>query len=114
QRLGLRHVPREAVEQEALLRVVLGQPVPDHRDRDLVGNQVAAAHVVPRLAPERRPAAHVVAEDVTCRNLRDRQVRRYELGLRPLARTGWPDEDDAHGLPKEAFVVALLKLALDL
>jgi hypothetical protein len=23
-------------------------------------------------------------------------MRRYELGLRPLARTGRPDEDDAH------------------
>ena len=40
--------------------------------------------------------ADVVPEDVTCRNLRDRQVRREELGLCPLARTRGAHEDDTH------------------
>ena len=51
--LGLRHVAREPVEQEALRGVVLGQPVADHPDGDLVGHQVAGVHVLARLE---RPA----------------------------------------------------------
>src|SRR5580704_6072069 len=100
QRLGLGHVPREPVEQEAALRVVLLQPVGNHRDRDLVGHQVAAVHEGLGRAAEFGAGAHVVPEDLTCRDRRDRQVGGYELGLRPLARTGGPDEDDSHYLRK--------------
>src|ERR1700728_1747440 len=100
QRLGLGHVPREPVEQETGLRVVLLQPVGDHRDRDLVGHQVPAVHVGLGRAAKFGAGAHVVPEDLTCRDRRDRQVGGDELGLRPLARTGGPDEDDAHYLRK--------------
>ena len=41
ERLGLRDVAREAVEHEAVLRVVLGEPVADERDRHVVGNELA-------------------------------------------------------------------------
>src|SRR5262249_24331958 len=55
-----------------------------------------ALHVGLGPAAERGPVADVVPEDVTCRDLRDRQVRREELGLRPLARTRGAHEDDTH------------------
>src|SRR5262249_559866 len=100
ERLGLRDVAGKPVEQEAGGVVVVGQPVGDHRDGDLVGDKVATLHV--RLGPAAQggATADVVAEDVTCRDLRDRQVRREELGLCPLARTGGAHEDETHYLRK--------------
>src|SRR6201994_3184614 len=72
------------------------QPVPDHRHRYLVRYQVASFHELPGLTAELGVAGDVVPENITCRDPRDRQVRSDELGLCPLARTGGPDEDDAH------------------
>ncbi len=74
QRLGLRDVAREAVEQEAALRVILQQPGLDHGDGDLVRDQVTAIHERLGLAAEFGAGADVVPEDVACRDLRDRQV----------------------------------------
>src|SRR6185312_13026802 len=62
---GLRSRPREAVEQKALARVRLGEPVPDHVDGDLVRNQLACVHVTLRLDAERRALGDVRAEDVS-------------------------------------------------
>ena len=45
QRGGLRHGAREAVEQEAVGGVGLGQPVADHVDGDLVRHELAGVHV---------------------------------------------------------------------
>jgi len=44
ERLGLRHGPGEAVQQEPGLGVVVLEPVGDHGDRHLVGDQVAPLH----------------------------------------------------------------------
>src|ERR671933_901246 len=52
QRLGLGDVAGEAVEQEAVLAVAVGEAAEDHPDDDLVGHEVAALHVRLRLAPE--------------------------------------------------------------
>ena len=100
QRLGLRHVPGEPVEQEPRPGVVLSQPALDHGNRDLVRYQVAAVHEGLGLAAKFGAGAHVVTEDVACRNFRYRQVGGNELGLCPLARAGWPYEDDSHYLRK--------------
>src|ERR1039458_6188529 len=80
ERLSLRHGPGEAVQQEPGLGVVVLEPVGDHGDGPLVRNQVPSRHVRLGPAAERGAMADVVAEDITCRDLRDRQVRRYELG----------------------------------
>ena len=48
---------REPIEQEPLLRVVLGQPVADHRHRDLVGNQVRPGRGNP--GPQAGTADHI-------------------------------------------------------
>ena len=94
--LGLRDRAREAVEQEAAVRVVLGQPVADHVDGDVVRDEVAPVHERLGLEPERGPLADVRAEDVAGRDLGHREVLGDELRLCPLAGSGWPDEDEAH------------------
>ena len=96
QRLGLGHVAREAVEQKPGLRVVLGQPVADHRHGDLVGDEITAVHVLLGLGAEVGAVRNVEPEDVACGNARDRQVRCHEVGLSPFARSGGPNQDDAH------------------
>ena len=65
--------------------------VADHVDGDVVGHEVAAVHERLRLEAEGGPLAHVGAEDVARRDLGHGKVLRDELGLRPLARSGWPD-----------------------
>ncbi len=96
QDLRLRDVPREAVEQETVLRVVLGQTVADHGDGDLVGHQVTTVHERLGQLAEIRAARDVGTEDVTCRDFRDGQVRCDVLGLCPLTRSGGPDQDETH------------------
>ncbi|SPL87616.1 Adenylate kinase [[Actinomadura] parvosata subsp. kistnae] len=58
------------VEQEPVLRVVLGQTVTDHGDGDLIGHQVTTVHVRLGQLAKIRAAGDVGTEDVTCRNLR--------------------------------------------
>src|SRR3954449_5998774 len=96
ERLRLRDVAGEAVEQEALAGVVLLEPGDDHPDRDLVGHEIAGVHELLGLLAELRALADVRAEDVTGRDLRDPEVGGDELGLRPLSRSGGPDEDQTH------------------
>src|ERR1700722_7514231 len=71
QRLGLRHGPREPVEQEPGLRVRLLEPGRHHPDRDLVGYQVTPVHIGLGLLPELGPGTDVVPETIACRDLRD-------------------------------------------
>lgn len=94
QRLG--DVARETIEQEALGGVLLLQTVAHHGDGDFVRDEVTGVHVRLRLLTQWRALTHVRPEDVTSRNLGDRLVRGDELGLRPLARSRGPNQDDAH------------------
>ena len=96
QRLGLRHGARKAVEQKPVGRVGLGQPVPDHVDRDLVRHELPAVHVPLGLDAQRGTGRDVGAEDVPGRDLGYGQVRGDELGLCALPRTGWAHEDQSH------------------
>src|SRR3954447_7214916 len=96
ERLGLGDVAREAVEQEPLAGVVVLQPRQDHPDRDLVRDEVAGVHELLRLLAELGALADVGAEDVPGRDLRDPEVCGDEWGLRPLSRSGGPDEAQTH------------------
>ena len=49
ERLGLRLGAREAVEDEAVLGLVLVDALGDHADDHVVGDEVAAVHVLLRL-----------------------------------------------------------------
>jgi hypothetical protein len=93
---GLGHVARQAVQQETALGVRLLHAVLRHRDGDLVGDEIAGVHVGLREFPELRLLADVGAEQVARGDVRDREVLGEERGLRSLARTGRPDEDDSH------------------
>ena len=96
QRLGLRHVAREAVEQEAVRGVRLLHAVLGHPDGDLVRDQVAGVHVRLGLLAQLGALADVGAEEVARGDVRDRQVLGKVRSLRSLAGTGRSDEDDSH------------------
>jgi hypothetical protein len=94
--LGLRDGPREAVEEEPDLRIGLGQAVLHHRHGDLVGDEVAGVHVDLRLLAELGLTADVGPEDVARRDRRNAEPTGDDLRLGALARSGGPQEDDAH------------------
>src|SRR5260221_2165016 len=96
QDLRLGDVAREAVEEEAVRGVGLGQPVADDVYRELVRDQLPGVGVLLRLHAQGGAAADVRAEDVAGGDLRHAQVVGDELGLRALARTRRAYENDAH------------------
>ncbi len=87
---------REAVEQEPLEGVGLGQPVAHHLDRHVVRHQVTAVHERLGLHAQWGAVADVGPEDVPRADLGHAAVLGDELGLRPLARSRWPHQDEAH------------------
>ena len=95
ERLGLREVAREAVEDEPVARVVLREPLADHPDRELVRDEVAAGHDRVDLAAERRRVVER-AEHVARRDVRDPVLGRDPLRLRALARPLRAEEQEVH------------------
>ena len=85
ERLGLRLGAREAVEDEAVGRLGGVDPLGDHADDHLVGDEVAAVHVLLRGAAELGLLAHRGAEDVAGRVVGQAQVFLQALALRSLA-----------------------------
>ena len=83
--LGLGAVAREAVEDDALRRIALGEPVQEHPDGDVVGHELAAVHVAARLQPDRRAVADGGPEQVARRDVRQPEVPREGRRLGPLA-----------------------------
>jgi hypothetical protein len=60
------------------------------------GTEVAPVHEGLGLHAERGALGDVGPEDVTGADLGDAAVLGDELGLRPLPRSRWPDQDEAH------------------
>ena len=83
--LGLPRVPREPVDDEAEVPVVLGEPVPDHRLHQVVPDQFSRRHDPAHLRAQLGVVLHVPPEDVPHADVHQVQVRRQHLGLRPLA-----------------------------
>ncbi len=65
QDLGLRHVAREPIKQEALGGVLLGEPISDHPDGDLIRNEITRIHVPLREHAEVSALSDVRPEDVS-------------------------------------------------
>ena len=112
-RLGLG--PREAVEDRAIARVGLAEPVEEHPDRQVVGHELAAIHVLSWLrgraaVPDsRRPRNR--SPVATCGS----PSRSARTGACvPLPAPGPPRSTSTHASPDEAFVVAHHQLRLDL
>src|SRR3954451_1446259 len=94
ERLGLLVRAWEAVEEEAVLGVGLGEPVEDHADDDLVGDQVAAVHVLLGLLAEVRAVLDGLAQHVARGDVGEREVLLEALGLGALARAGRAEQDE--------------------
>ena len=92
--LGLDDVAREAVEHESTRRVVLGEPVADQRDRELVGNELAGGEDRLDLAPELRACCHGSAEHVARRHVRHTVDSGDPLRLRALPGSLRPENED--------------------
>ena len=93
--LGLSGVAREAVEQDALRGVRLGQPLEEHVDRHRIGDEFAAVHVALGGEAQRRPVADGGPEQVAGGDVGQAEPLGQDLGLRPLAGAGGAEKDDA-------------------
>src|SRR6185437_8088587 len=74
--LGLPRVPREPVDDEAEVPVVLGEPVPDHRLHQIVPDQFSCRHDPAHLRAQLGVVMHVPPEAVTHADVHHVQVRR--------------------------------------
>ena len=81
ERLGLRLGAREAVEDEAVLGLRARRPLGDHADDHLVGDEVAAVHVLLRLAAEL--GLRRAPRRAGCRRSRSRAAGSPPAGARP-------------------------------
>ena len=93
QRRGLCRVAREAIQDHAALGVVCRQPREQHPDRDVVGHEMAALHVAPRLETDGRPVPNCSPEQVTGRHVGNLKPLCQDTRLRPLAGPGSPKKD---------------------
>src|SRR6204780_4973077 len=82
---GLAPVPREPVDDEAVVPVVLGQPVPDHRLHQVIADQLARRHHAAHLRAHLGAVLNIPAEDVTHADVHDVQIGREQLALGALA-----------------------------
>ena len=96
QLLDLGEGARVAVEQEALLGVLLVDQVADHPVGGLVGHVLAGIHVALRLHTQRGALRDVGAEDVAGGDGRDAEVLGDVLRLSTLAGPGRPHDDQLH------------------
>jgi hypothetical protein len=93
QRAGLLDRAREAVEQEAVASVVVGEALDDHADHDRVGHQLALVHVLLGRAPELGAGLARGAQDVAGRDVREAEILGQQRGLRALAGAGRTQQD---------------------
>src|SRR3954453_22431159 len=94
QSLGLGHRAREAIQDEAVGRLLLLQALRDHPDDHLVGHQVAAVHELLGLRADLGALLDRRAQDVACREVRQPEVLLEALALGPLAGSRGPEEDE--------------------
>lgn len=96
QRFGLRDGPREAVEQEALGAIGLGDAFLDQGDDDVVGYQAAAVHHAFHLLAERAAGLDCGAQHVAGGDLRNAELLGDEPCLGAFAGTGCPEQNHTH------------------
>ena len=94
QGFGLRHRPRKAVQNGALHAVRVLHPLPDHRDRDIIGHQLPALHVTLGEDPQVRLAGKMLPEKVAGGDVRQAQLLTEHFRLGSFARTGRAEQDN--------------------
>ena len=86
ERLGLRHRAREAVEHEALARVLVAEPLADQRDHQVVGHELARVVDRLHLPAELRARRTIAARSMSPgRHVRDAVLRGDQPPLGSLA-----------------------------
>ena len=93
ERAGLLDRAREAVEQEPVAGVIVGESLDDHPDDDLIGNQLALVHVLLGEQPELAAGLARGAQDVAGRDVRQAEVLGQQRGLGALAGAGRTQQD---------------------
>src|SRR5580658_835104 len=83
--LGLPPVPRKAVDDEAVVPVVIGQPAADHRLDQVVPDQLPRGHDPPDLGAHLGVVLHVPAEDVAHGDVHEVEVGGQQLALRAFS-----------------------------
>jgi hypothetical protein len=96
QRFGLTFGAGKPVEDEAVLGVRLGHPLPEHLDGDLVGDVLPGLHYRVDPPAELGPARHVITEHVAGGDVGDAETLGDTGGLGPFACPGRPDEQKLH------------------
>ncbi len=91
--VGLLGGAREAVEDEAVLRILLLEALGRHRHDQRVGNEVTGVHVLLRLLAELRALLDVGAQHVAGGDERQPEVVLKARRLRPLARARRTEQD---------------------
>ena len=86
--LGLGAVAGEAVEDDPLRGIALGESVQEHPDGDVVGDQLTPVHVAPRFQPDREPS-RTAARNRSPVATRQPEVRRRGACV-PLPEPGAP------------------------
>jgi hypothetical protein len=92
QGLSLRECTGEAIQDPGLGGVGAVDPGCDHRDHDVVRDQLAGVHVLRGLAPQLAALSDLLTEHVTGGDVQDLAAGRQLLGLGALAGTGRAEE----------------------
>ena len=87
-RSSLGQIARIAVQDEAVGRIGLRQPLLQHAEQDIVGDQLAGIHHGLGLASHRAAGGHRGAQHVASRDMRYAQRRLQPGRLRTFARAG--------------------------
>ncbi len=99
QGVGLWNGAREAVKEEALGAVRLGDAFLNQTDDDVVADQGARVHDGLGLQAQRRARFDRRAQHVAGGDLRDAVFLADERGLRALSGAGGAEQDQSHGSP---------------
>ena len=92
----LLEIARKAIEDEPTLGVGLDQPLADHTEDDIVGNQLAGIHGCLRGTAELAAGGHRCAEQIACRDLWNAMFLSQALGLGAFAGARCTQENDSH------------------
>ena len=97
ERHGLGGVAGEAVEDEALLGIIVLEALLDEIDDELVRDELAGVHEGLRLLAELRLSLHSRAEEVAGGDVREAILLDELLRLSALACAGSAEQNDVHG-----------------
>ena len=95
---GLGDGAGEAVKQETLGTVALGDAVLDQVDDEVVADQATGVHHLLGLQPQWGAGLDGGAQHVTRGNLRDAVLLANEVGLGAFAGAGGAQQNESHGL----------------